>query len=66
MSKRPRIKHTLSFKDRLALWAAKIRDDANKLRPGPQRDELLKKASQADVAAHLDEWANSPESQPPK
>jgi hypothetical protein len=26
---------------------------------------LLKKVSQADTAAHLDDWANSPGLQPP-
>jgi hypothetical protein len=27
---------------------------------------LLRRARQADTAAHLDEWANSPGLQPPK
>jgi hypothetical protein len=66
MNERRRVKQTMSLKDRLALFAKKIRDDASELRPGPERDALLKKASQADAAAHLDGWANSPGLQPPK
>ena len=63
---RRRFKQTTSFKDRLADWAKIVRKQAEKLPPGHERDALLKKASQADVAAHLDDWANSPALQPPK
>jgi len=65
MLKRRRQKQTISFKDRLAEWAEKIREEAARLPPGTERDEMLKKASQADTAAHLDDWANSPGLQPP-
>jgi hypothetical protein len=30
------------------------------LPPGPQRDALLRKARQAETAAHADKWASSP------
>jgi len=53
-----RIKQTTSLKDRLTAWAEDVRKQANKLCPGPERDKLLKKASQADAAAHLEEWVN--------
>ena len=66
MAERTRVRQTLSFKDRLFLWAEKTREDANKLRPGPQRDAMLEKARQADTAAHLDDWVNSPGLLPPK
>ena len=65
MLKRRRLKQTISFKDRLADWAEKIREHAARLPPGTERDEMLKKASHADTAAHLDDWANSPGLQPP-
>jgi hypothetical protein len=65
MQTRRRFK-TASFKDRLAEWAKKFRDQADQLRPGPERDALLKKARRADTAAHLEDWANSPGLQPPK
>jgi hypothetical protein len=66
MPHRRRFKQNMSLRDRLAAWANEVRDRAKKLPPGPERDAQLKRASQADVAAHLDEWANSPGLQPPK
>ena len=32
---------------------------ASQLKPGPERDDLLKKAQEIDTAAHIDEWLNS-------
>jgi hypothetical protein len=65
MLRRRRQKQTISFKGRLAEWAKTIRERAARLPPGTERDEMLKRASQADTAAHLDDWANSPGLQPP-
>jgi hypothetical protein len=61
-----RIKQTTSLKERLASFAKEVRAKALQLPPGAERDSLLKKASQADTAAHLEERANSPGLQPPK
>jgi hypothetical protein len=66
MQHRRRFKQDLTFKDRLTAWANEARVRAKKLPPGPERDAMIKKASQAEVAAHLDDWANSPGLQPPK
>lgn len=66
MPHRRRFKQNLSLRDRLTAWANEVRDRAEKLPPGPERDAQLKRAGQADVAAHLDEWANSSGLQPPK
>jgi hypothetical protein len=63
---RRRFKQTTSLKDRLASFAEEIKKRASELRPGPERDALLKRARQADTASHIDEWANSPGLQPPK
>jgi hypothetical protein len=63
---RRRFKQTVSLKQRLASFAKEVREKASELRPGPEQDALLKKARQADIAAYLDEWVNSPELQPPK
>lgn len=63
---RRRFKHSTSLKDRLASFAKEVREKASQLRPGPEQDALLKKASQADTASHLEEWVNSPGLQPPK
>jgi hypothetical protein len=63
---RRRLKQKLSLKDRLALFARAAREKASLLPPGAEKDELLRKARQADTAVHLDDWANSPGLQPPK
>jgi hypothetical protein len=65
MQRRRRYKQTNSLKDRLASFANEARERASRLRPGPERDALLKKANQADTASHIDEWASS-ELQPAK
>lgn len=66
MQRRRRFKQTLSLKDRLASFAKEALEKASHLPSGPERDQMLKKARQADTAAHIDEWANSPGLQPPK
>ncbi|MBB4397962.1 hypothetical protein [Bradyrhizobium sp. ERR14] len=64
MQKRRRFKQELSLQERLNIWAKEVYDQASKLPPGPERDALLTKARQADVASHLDDWAQSPGLQP--
>ncbi len=60
MKRRRRFKQNKSLQDRLSAWAAQVREQAKKLPPGPEREAQLKRASQADVASHLDKWASSP------
>jgi len=57
---RRRFKHILSFPDCLAQEAARLREEAEKLSPGQERETLLRKASQADTALHINEWLTSP------
>jgi hypothetical protein len=52
-------------RDKLAADAAHMREQANLLPPGRIRDELLRKAREAEAAAHVDWWANSSGLQPP-
>ena len=66
MFKRRRYKQQLTLQDRLSAWVKQVQQQALRLPPGPDRDALLKKARQADVANHLQDWAKSPELQPPK
>jgi hypothetical protein len=40
--------------------AERLREEAKTKPPGPERDELIKKAHQADAAAHIDQWVSSP------
>jgi hypothetical protein len=65
MLKRRRFKQTQSLQDRLATFAKDTRDKAEALPPGPEREDLLKRARQADTASRIDEWANSTGLQPP-
>ena len=58
--KRRRIKHETSFEERLATQARQLRDQAKTLPPGAEREELLRKARQAETASHMSEWLRSP------
>jgi hypothetical protein len=49
-----------SFEDRLAEAAAKFEAQVRSLRPGKEREELLRKLRQIDAARHLNEWLKSP------
>jgi hypothetical protein len=62
---RRRFKNVLSFPDRLANEANRLREEAEALPHGPERDALLKRARQADTASHMDEWLSSPGLRPP-
>jgi hypothetical protein len=52
-------KQTASFDQRLKEEAERNRAQATGLPPGPERDALLRKARQADTAAHINEWVSS-------
>ncbi len=59
MKKRRRFKQTTTLKERLAAFAEDVREQASTMPPGPEREDLLKRASRADTAAHIDDWVNS-------
>jgi len=63
---RRRIKQSKSLKERLAASAKDARDRAALLPCGLEREALLREASRADTASHLDDWINSTGLQPPK
>jgi hypothetical protein len=62
-SSRNRVKHELSFGQRLANEAQRAREMAVTLPPGKKRDALLEKARLADLAARINGWLASPELQ---
>ena len=64
MQRRRSSAHT--FEDRIAAEKARLEAQVAKLKPGPQKDGLLKKISQLETAAHINEWLASPGLQPPK
>jgi hypothetical protein len=47
-----------TFEQRLTEHKAILERKAARLKPGPARDELLRKAQQIDVATHINEWLN--------
>jgi hypothetical protein len=64
---RKSIKHKATFEELLAEEAIKLKVAAEKQPPGSTaRELLLRRARQADTAAHISDWLRSPELQPPK
>jgi hypothetical protein len=57
---REHTKQALPEKQRLLRSAELCRREANALPPGREREMLLRKARQAETAAHLDDWLSSP------
>jgi hypothetical protein len=54
------------LKARLLEVAQTLREQARLLPYGPVREAAMKKARQAEAAAHMDDWLSSPGLQPPK
>jgi hypothetical protein len=64
---RPRVKHTLTFQERLAVEAKRFKEAAEREPPGSMsRELLLRRARQAETASHMNEWLRSPGLQPPR
>jgi hypothetical protein len=68
MSKlRPRVKHTLTFEQRLSEEAKRLREAAEREPLGSTaRQVLLRRARQAETASHMNDWLRSPGLQPPR
>ena len=60
MIPRRRFKQLLSLNERLEQEAARLREQAEKLPDGTEREKLLRKSRQAETATHVDEWLSSP------
>ncbi|CAL77227.1 conserved hypothetical protein [Bradyrhizobium sp. ORS 278] len=58
--KRNRRKQIISFADRLQQAATAAREAARLLPAGPERESMLKKAIQAETAAHINELLSAP------
>ena len=63
---RRRFTQTQSLEERLAEEAKRLREKAKLLKPGAKRDELIRKARQAETGSHMSEWLRSPGLQPPR
>lgn len=53
-----------SHETRLAEEAKRLREEAKLLPPGAQRDDLIRRARQAETGSHITEWLTSPGLQP--
>ncbi len=60
MAERLRFNQTQTLAERMAEEAKRLRAQARLLAPGIVRDDLLRKARQAETAAHMDDWLRSP------
>ncbi|WP_448044056.1 hypothetical protein [Bradyrhizobium liaoningense] len=65
MTARHRFNHVETLEARLAAEAERLREQASSLPPGPARDEMLRKARQAETGSQMSEWLSSPGLQPP-
>ncbi|MDI3562507.1 hypothetical protein [Bradyrhizobium sp. Arg816] len=63
---RRRFKQTESLGERLRHQSKRIRLKSDSLPPGEERDQLLKKVRDVDMAARIQDWLRSPSLQPPK
>jgi hypothetical protein len=62
---RRRVIQTQSLEDRLASEATRLRQQANLLPPGADRETLIRKARQAETGSHMSSWLASPGLQAP-
>jgi hypothetical protein len=60
MSQRRRFKQVHSLERRLAEEATRLRTEAKSLQPGAARDDLIRRARQAETGSHMSEWLSSP------
>nr|WP_249135214.1 hypothetical protein [Bradyrhizobium sp. AUGA SZCCT0222] len=60
------ILHDTPLDQRLIEEAQRLRKQAEGTRPSFERDLLLRKARQAEAAAHMQEWLSSRGLQPPR
>jgi hypothetical protein len=57
---RRRFKNMLTFPERLDQEAKRLRAEAEKLQHGSEREQLLRKARQAETAFRVNDWLSSP------
>jgi hypothetical protein len=57
---RRRFKNVQTFPDRLDQEVKRLREEAEKLPHGGERDQLLRKARQTETALHVNDWLSSP------
>jgi hypothetical protein len=58
-------KQTTTLDERLEEQARRLRDEARGTPPGVERDNLIRRARQAETASRLHDWLLSPGLRPP-
>lgn len=53
---------TISLDERAKERAEQLLKEAQSTPPGAQRDKLLRRARQAEIVSHMEEWLSSPRS----
>jgi hypothetical protein len=66
MQQRRRTKLADPLEARLAEEAKRLREEAKSLPPSAKREDLLRKARQAETGSHMSQWLSSPGLQPPR
>jgi hypothetical protein len=66
MLNRRRAKQIVSLEQRLSVEAKRLREEAKLLPHGLPREELLRKARQAETGSRITEWLTSPGLRPPQ
>ena len=66
MQNRRRVKQIASLQQRLSVEAKRLREEAKLLPHGVVREQLLRKARQAETGSHITEWLQSPGLRPPQ
>ena len=66
MQRRRFAPQTISLDDRAKERAEQLLKEAQNAPPGYQRDRLLRRARQAGVVSHMQEWLTSAGLRPPK
>jgi hypothetical protein len=59
MQQRRHFKQSDNLKERLAEEAKRLREEARLLPPGAARENLVRKARQAETSSHMSEWLRS-------
>jgi hypothetical protein len=57
---------TISLDERAKERAAQLLEKAQSTPPGAERDKLLRRARQAEIVSHMQEWLSSPGLRPPR
>ena len=66
MQERRRFKQSAPLDQRLTEEARRLREEAQGTPPGFAREQLIRRARQAETAAHMHEWLTTPGPQAPK